>query len=91
MSTDLEIKNTLLEKIDAIPSLSASDIEIFVHDGIVKLNGEVSSNQLRFQVERTARRIAGIRGLEVNIRAHQHLGRKIGNKISDPLIHGKRH
>ena len=80
MATDFELKSALLERIDAIPSLNASDIEVVVNDGIVELNGEVSSNQLRFQVERTARRIAGIRGLQVNIRSYQHGGKKTNHK-----------
>jgi osmotically-inducible protein OsmY len=82
MATDLELKSALLEKIDAIPSINTSDIEVFVKDGIVQLNGEVSNNQLRFQIERSARRVAGIRGLEMNIRSHQHLGKKISNRSS---------
>jgi osmotically-inducible protein OsmY len=91
MATDLELKSALLEKIDAIPSINTSDIEVFVNDGIVKLNGEVSNNQLRFQIERSARRVAGIRGLEMNIRSHQHMGKKNSSKMTPPLNQSNRH
>lgn len=76
MRTDMDLKNDLMEKIDAIPALNASDIEVLVDDGMVRLNGEVSSNQLRFQLERTARRVHGMRGLEINIRSIQSLSKK---------------
>lgn len=68
MRTDAELKADLMEKLDAIPTVNASEIEIDVENGIVILSGQVDTNQTRFQVERTARRIAGMRGLEINIR-----------------------
>lgn len=68
MRTDAELKADLMEKLDAIPTVNASEIEIDVENGMVILSGQVDTNQTRFQVERTARRIAGMRGLEINIR-----------------------
>lgn len=67
MRTDSELKADLLERLDAIPSVEASDIEVFVDDGMVTLHGHVDTHQTRFQVERAAKKVAGIRGLHVHL------------------------
>ena len=76
MRTDSELKADLMERLDALPALSASDIQVSVDNGQVILTGEVDNRQTRFQVERTARRVAGLRGLQVNIRPGQGSLRK---------------
>ncbi|MCX7241001.1 MAG: BON domain-containing protein [Burkholderiales bacterium] len=68
MKSDLEVKADLMERIDAIPAVNVADIEILVEGGLVTLNGAVDTHQTRFQVERTARRVPGIRGLKINIK-----------------------
>ena len=78
MRTDAELKADLMERLDAIPAISASDIQISVDDGLVTLSGEVDTHQTRFQVERTARRVAGLRGLEIRIRPGKATIRKGG-------------
>ena len=78
MRTDSELKADLMERLDAIPAISASDIQISVDDGLVTLSGEVDTHQTRFQVERTARRVAGLRGLEIRIRPGKVTIRKGG-------------
>ena len=76
MKTDEELKADLIERLDSIPSINASEIDVLVDGGMVTLNGEVDTNQLRFQVERTARRVHGMRGLEINITPRQHYSKK---------------
>lgn len=71
MKSDAELKADLMERLDAIPSVNGADIEVFVDNGMVTLNGHVDTHQTRFQVERTARRVAGMRGLQINIRPAQ--------------------
>lgn len=71
MKSDVELKADLMEKLDAIPSVNGADIEVFVDNGMVTLNGQVDTHQTRFQVERTARRVAGMRGLQINIKPAQ--------------------
>lgn len=68
MKTDVELKADLMEKLDSIPSINAADIEVFVDHGMVTLSGKVDTHQTRFQVERTARRVSGMRGLEIKIK-----------------------
>lgn len=71
MKTDLQLKADLMEKLDAIPALDASEIEVLVDGGKVMLSGEVDTPQLKFLVERTARRISGMRSLEIHISPRQ--------------------
>lgn len=73
MRTDAELKADLMEQIDSIPSVKATDIEVFVDRGMVTLNGQVDTHQTRFQVERTARRVPGMRGLQINIKPTQSM------------------
>lgn len=76
MKTDAELKADLMERIDAIPAVNAADIDVMVTNGMVRLSGQVDTHQTRFQVERTARRVAGMRGLEVNLRPGQLVSKK---------------
>ena len=68
MKTDAELKADLMERLDATPSINAADIEVHADRGMGTLNGHVDTHQTRFQVERTARRVSGMRGLQINIK-----------------------
>jgi osmotically-inducible protein OsmY len=76
MRTDSELKADLMERLDAIPAVNASDIEVMVDNGMVTLSGQVNTHQTRFQVERTARSVSGMRGIEINVRPGQSAPRK---------------
>lgn len=75
MRTDAELLADLVERIDAIPSIDSTDIVVHVDRGMVTLNGHVDTHQTRFRVERTARCVAGIRGLQINIKPTQGMAR----------------
>ena len=76
MKSDADLKADLMERLDAIPAINASDIEVDVDNGLVTLSGQVDTQQTRFQVERTARRMAGLRGLEINLKPAHPVNRK---------------
>jgi osmotically-inducible protein OsmY len=78
MTTDSEMKTDLIGRLDAIPSVDTADVEIEVDDGMVTLNGRVDSHQTRFQVERAARKIPGMRGLKVNLAPHAIESKSVG-------------
>lgn len=71
MRTDAELKADLMERLDAIPAIDAYDIEVLVDNGMVTLSGEVDTHQTKFQVERTAKRVSGMRGLDIHINPTQ--------------------
>jgi osmotically-inducible protein OsmY len=76
MRTDAELKADVMERLDAIPAVNASDIEIDVDSGVVTLSGHFDTHQTRFQVERTARRVPGIRSLSISLKPGQLAGKK---------------
>ena len=76
MRTDDELKADVMERLDAMPAVNASDIEVDVDAGVVTLSGSVDTQQTRFQVERTARRVPGIRSLAVSLKPGQMAGKK---------------
>jgi osmotically-inducible protein OsmY len=66
--TDAELRADVMEVLDSIPAVNAADIDVLVDGGMVTLNGHVDTHQTRFHVERMARRVSGMRGLQINIR-----------------------
>jgi osmotically-inducible protein OsmY len=76
MTTDAELKADLMERLDAIPAVKASEIEVIVDNGMVTLSGQVDTHQTRFQVERAARRVPGIRALAINVKHGQPASKK---------------
>jgi osmotically-inducible protein OsmY len=76
MRTDTELKADVMELLDAIPAVNASDIEVDVDRGVVTLSGHVDTPQTRFQVERTARRVPGIRSLAISLKPSQLAGKR---------------
>ena len=68
MRTDADLKADLMERLDAIPAIGGSDIEVNVDQGMVVLSGNVDTHQTRFQVEKMARGVHGMRGLTLNIK-----------------------
>ena len=76
MMTDSVLKADLMGRLEAIPAINAADIDVKVDNGHVTLSGDVDTRQTRFQVERTARRVPGLRGLQVNVRPGQAPVRK---------------
>lgn len=68
MKTDSELRADLMELLDAIPAVNTADVDIDVERGIVTLSGRVGTHQAISQLERTARRVSGIRGLEIKVK-----------------------
>lgn len=77
MRTDADLKADLMERLDAIPTIDASEIQVDVDHGMVLLSGKVDTHQTRFQVERTARTVHGMRGLNIQIKPTQNFLRRI--------------
>jgi osmotically-inducible protein OsmY len=65
--SDEDLKANLLEVLDSIPAVNACEIDVMVNNGMVSLSGQVDTHQTRFHVERLARRVRGVRGLDLNI------------------------
>ncbi len=63
MKTDVELKSDVLAELEYEPGGKVEDIGVSVKDGIVTLNGAVSSYAEKLAAARAVKRVAGVRGL----------------------------
>jgi osmotically-inducible protein OsmY len=63
MKTDVELKSDVLAKLEYEPGVKVEDIGVSIKDGIVTLNGAVSSYAEKLAAARAVKRVAGVRGL----------------------------
>lgn len=67
---DAEIQRTVLDELEWDPEVEAPDIGVEVDDGVVTLNGSVSSYAVKDAAERATQRVHGVRAVanDVNVR-----------------------
>jgi len=66
--TDVKLQRDVLDELEWEPSVSANDIGVSVHDGIVTLTGTVPSYAEKYAAEQAARRVAGVRGVAEDLK-----------------------
>jgi osmotically-inducible protein OsmY len=67
MKTDLQLKADVTAELVWEPAVDATNIGVAVKDGIVTLSGEVETYLQKHAVERAARRVAGVRGIALDL------------------------
>jgi osmotically-inducible protein OsmY len=67
MKTDAQLKQDIIAELTWEPSVNASQIGVEVKDGTVTLAGHVDSYTEKWQAERAAQRVAGIKGLAIEM------------------------
>jgi len=67
MKTDSDIRKDVSDELDWEPSVNASQIGVEVKDGIVTLAGHVTSFAEKWDAERAAQRVSGVKALAVEI------------------------
>ena len=67
MKFDHKIKEDIIEELRCDPSIDAASIGVSVTDGIATLTGNVSTFAAHYAVERIAKRVAGLRGVENSV------------------------
>jgi osmotically-inducible protein OsmY len=67
MKTDAQLKQDIIAELTWEPSVNASQIGVEVRDGTVTLGGHVESYTEKWQAERAAQRVAGIKGLAIEM------------------------
>ncbi|OZI60734.1 BON domain-containing protein [Bordetella genomosp. 11] len=67
---DAELRKRVLEELEFDPSLDAAHIGVAVEDGIATLTGHVSAYAQKYNAERAAQRVKGVRGIaqEIEVR-----------------------
>ena len=63
MKTDSELRRDVERELEWEPSVDERRIGVSVVDGIVTLTGEVGTYSERWKAERTAERVAGVKGI----------------------------
>ena len=67
MKTDLQLQQDVLAELDWEPAVNAAGIGVEVKDGIVTLAGHVNSYAEKWDAERAAQRVGGVRALAVEM------------------------
>lgn len=67
MKTDLQLQQDVLAELDWEPAINAAAIGVEVKDGIVTLAGHVDSYAEKWDAQRAAQRVGGVRALAVEM------------------------
>jgi osmotically-inducible protein OsmY len=67
MKTDSQLQQDVLAELAWEPSVNAAEVGVEVKDGIVTLAGHVRSFVEKWEAERAAQRVSGVRGLAVEM------------------------
>jgi len=67
MKTDLQVQQDVLAELKWEPSINAADIGVEVKDGIVTLAGHVGSYAEKWDAERVAQRVSGVKALAIEM------------------------
>jgi osmotically-inducible protein OsmY len=67
MRPDAQLQADVLAELDWDPAVNAENIGVTVKDGVVTLAGHVATYMEKHAVERAARRVAGVRGIAMDL------------------------
>jgi osmotically-inducible protein OsmY len=67
MKSDKQIKDDVAAELAWDPAVDASRVGVTVKDGIVTLSGTMPTYMQKWSVERAARRVAGVRGIALDL------------------------
>ena len=67
MKTDAQLQHDVMAELKWEPSVHAAQIGVEVKDGVVTLAGEVSSYAEKWNAERAAQRVAGVKALAIDM------------------------
>ncbi|BDB29357.1 hypothetical protein Tamer19_31530 [Cupriavidus sp. TA19] len=70
MKSDHQIQKDVAEELDWDPAIDAASIGVEVHEGIVTLNGHLSSYAEKLAAERATERVSGVRAVVVKLDVH---------------------
>lgn len=67
MKTDMQLKADVMAELAWDPSINATGIGVIVKDGVATLTGHLDSFAEKHAAERAVRRVAGVRGIAVEL------------------------
>jgi len=69
MDTDTQVLEDVIAELKVSPILHYTQLSVAVEDGIVTISGRANRLEVRKAIENAAKRVAGIRRLDLEIRA----------------------
>jgi osmotically-inducible protein OsmY len=69
MDTDTQVLQDFIAELKVSPILHHTQLSVVVQDGIVTISGRANTLAERNAIERAAKRVAGIRRVDLEIRA----------------------
>jgi osmotically-inducible protein OsmY len=88
MKTDLQLRNDILAELAWDPAVNPAGVGVAVAEGIVTLSGSVDTWIQKHAVERATRRVAGVRGLAVDLQVRLAPGhRRTDAEIAQAALH----
>lgn len=91
MKSDLQIKSDVTDELVWDPAVNSTNVGVAVRDGIVTLSGIVDSYIQKHAVERAARRVAGVRGLALDLEVRLAPGhQRTDTEIAQAALHALR-
>jgi len=67
MKTDRDLQHDVIAALDWAPSLEGEEIGVAVKDGVVTLSGTVSNYVRKFEAERAAEKVHGVKAVAVDL------------------------
>lgn len=84
MKTDSQLQQDVMAELKWEPSVHAAQIGVEVKDGVVTLAGEVSSYVEKWNAERAAQRVSGVKALAVEMKVKlSQLGKRTDADIAE--------
>ena len=91
MKTDLQIKSDVTAELVWDPAVDATNVGVAVKEGIVTLSGMVDTYLQKHAVERATRRVAGVRGIAVDLQVKLAPGhQRTDTDIAQAALHALR-
>ena len=67
MKTDAQLKADVTDELAWDPAINSTHVGVMVQDGVVTLAGHLDSFAEKHAVERAVRRVAGVRGIALDL------------------------
>lgn len=91
MKSDLELKTDVTDELRWDPAVDATKVGVAVRDGIVTLSGQVDTYAQKHAAERAAMRVAGVRGIALDVEVHLAPdGKRSDTEIAQAALHALR-
>lgn len=88
MRTDAQIQQDVVAQFKWDPLLKASEIGVFVKDGVVTLSGQVDTYAKKLQAEQEVKKVAGVKAIAEDIQVgFSPISKRTDSEIAAAVVH----